>query len=422
MVTELRDLMRNTAEAPGAEAIDVNEVLGLAKSRVRRRHTAVMGAAAATAVLAAVVAGTTFVQDDEPLDSNKVAADDDLGGRVIHLDDAVGAVRGADYDVLTTYVEESLGNSNGRQFVAVTPSGLVVYSDHSVRDRSTRIEYGLIDADSGEVVKVFPASLGETGLDLVVADGDWIVWAGQSSVRGSAVIAYNQTTDQITTLSSQDLTGSRDDSYLVDQPALGPDNRLYFTLRNAFVPGNPAPNLRSVSLTDPSDVRTEGDVGDFSITGNRLVYLETTNEPDSTVVVRDLTTGDETSFDSQAGTSCNQLGLASTETRIILFQLCGENGQARDDRVQIFTTSGEPLTTIQDSSFGLVNTTSRFVTMVAYEGRAGVYVYDLATDGLLRLTDERPPYPTASGADNLLTWTTPLNGVKGQKLWVARFS
>ena len=151
---------------------------------------------------------------------------------------------------------------------------------------------------------------------------------------------------------------------------LGPDDRLY-----VFVPatqGQPPEggwptgpdgeaddadaegdtyHLWSASLTDSSDVRDEAlTVGDLAFTDTSMVWTDSTNGDAGLVHMRDLSTGEEHSFDPHAGERCNLLSFGATDDRVVLGQYCGTYaGGVRDDRVQILTTDGDQVVTLQDS-------------------------------------------------------------------------
>ena len=66
--------------------------------------------------------------------------------------------------------------------------------------------------------------------------------------------------------------------------------------------------------------------------------------------VRDLATGEEHDFDPHAGERCNLLAFGAGGDRIVLSQYCGTYADGvRDDRVQILTTDGDQVVTLQDS-------------------------------------------------------------------------
>jgi hypothetical protein len=82
-------------------------------------------------------------------------------------------------------------------------------------------------------------------------------------------------------------------------------------------------------------------------------------------------------------------------------QYCGTyEGGVRDDRVQVVTTDGEPVVTVQDSGVdgGRLVAGGDYVTMMAY-GRAtgGTYLYDVEDGILLRLSDAHAVWAVGQG-------------------------
>ncbi len=110
-------------------------------------------------------------------------------------------------------------------------------------------------------------------------------------------------------------------------------------------------HLWSAPMTDPQDLRDEGiDLGSFAFTGDTMVYTDRTNGDPGNVHVRDLATGSETVFDPRTGEQCNLLDFGVSGDRIVMSQYCGDYpGGVRDDRVQVLSTDGDPVTTVQDS-------------------------------------------------------------------------
>ncbi len=136
--------------------------------------------------------------------------------------------------------------------------------------------------------------------------------------------------------------------------------------------------LWSASLTDTADVRDEGlTVGAVAFT-ERDGVDRLNNGAAGLVHVRDLATGQEHSFDPHTADRCNLLSFGATDDRVVMSQYCGDyDGGVRDDRVQILTTDGDQVVTVQDSGIdgGLAG---GVVEITAYEkGRSGTYVYDL---------------------------------------------
>jgi hypothetical protein len=181
-------------------------------------------------------------------------------------------------------------------------------------------------------------------------------------------------------------------------------------------------HLWSASLTDPADVRDEGlTVGDVAFTDTAMVWTDSRNGAAGLVHVRDLATGQEHSFDPHTADRCNLLSFGATDDRVVMSQYCGDyDGGVRDDRVQILSTDGDQVVTVQDSGIdgGLAG---GVVQITGYEkGHAGTYVYDLATDRLLRLSDGVGRF--AMGGDTTpagqFMWTTPVNRGHGSTQYV----
>jgi hypothetical protein len=94
-------------------------------------------------------------------------------------------------------------------------------------------------------------------------------------------------------------------------------------------------------------------------------------------------------------------------------QYCGTyEGGVRDDRVQVVTTDGEQVVTVQDSGVegGDLVGGGDFVTLVGYDrATSGTYLYDVEEGRLLRLSEGLSAWTVGSGptpGDQFL-WTTP---------------
>ena len=187
-------------------------------------------------------------------------------------------------------------------------------------------------------------------------------------------------------------------------------------------------HLWSVSLTDESDVRDENlTVGRLAFTDSSMVWTDSTNGAAGLVHVRDLATGEEHSFDPHTGERCNLLNFGATDDRVMLSQYCGTYaGGVRDDRVQILTTDGDQVVTLQDSGIdgdlAGAGGTGDVVTVSSYEnGRSGTYVYDLDTDRFLKISDAVSSYGLGGPSpDGLFLWHTPVNNRSGAAQWVGR--
>ena len=151
------------------------------------------------------------------------------------------------------------------------------------------------------------------------------------------------------------------------QVSSGPDDRFYVGL---FRPDNNGrSDLWSVSMSDPADVRDEHlVVGAFNVTGDLLTWTDggDGNEaPTGHVHVRNLVTGDETSFDPQPGDRCSQQSLRRTERYIVLGQNCSTLDIYHDNWFQIFTADGDPVVTVRDDGIDAATVSNGAVTLNA---------------------------------------------------------
>jgi hypothetical protein len=161
-------------------------------------------------------------------------------------------------------------------------------------------------------------------------------------------------------------------------------------------------------------------VGEIAFTDSSMVWTDSTNGDAGLVHVRDLATGEEHAFDPHTGERCNLLSFGATDERVMLSQYCGTyDGGVRDDRVQILTTDGDQVVTLQDSGIeGMLagsGGAGSMVTVTSYEGkRSGTYVYDLGTEEFLRISDAVSQFwlsgPTPGGR---FLWHTPVNDRHG---------
>ncbi len=436
MVNDLKALLRENVAAPPPDGLDVDALMGAGRRRVRRRRAAVLGGAAV--VMAGVVAGTavswpsgtgpTGVADGPPAPDAPTS----------RLADAKAAVEGRDYRVLASYTNENLDRDNGQYFDGVTDDGLILFRDGprsdqlyprmALMDPATGAKDWLPDPPIGQP-QTWPVELGADRLVLLAGTSNGM------KLRLSAYV-FDRATRQWSTLQWPSLPKLG----LFPNGKLGPDGRLYVSV--PATQGKPPEggwpvgpdgeaddadadgdtyDLWSVSLTDSADVRNEGmSVGDIAFTDTSMVWTDSTNGAAGLVHVRDLATGNEHSFDPHAGEKCNLLSFGATDDRVVMSQYCGTyDAGVRDDRVQILTTDGEQVVTLQDSGIeGAVagtGGTGRVVTVTSHEGdRAGTYVYDLETGEFLRVSKEVSNFwLNALTRDGQFLWHTPVNDRHG---------
>lgn len=437
-MNELRDLLHDNVATPPHEHGDLSAVLKGGRRRVRRRRLAAVGGTALAS--AAVVGLASLVWPAPPdLDAADVPAPQ---APTVRLADATPAVRGEDYRVLTTYTNENLNRDNGQYLDGVTDDGLILFRDGPQMDQP-RPRYALLDPTTGEK-DWLPDAPGaddtlhplELGAERLVLTGTRFESLGGADTAGQGerfALVYDRATREWDEVTWAGLPWSGFETGAI----LGPDDRVY--VRVPATRGEPPEGgwptgpdgeaedadadgetyaLWSVALDDASDVRDEGlTVGDVAFTRTSMVWTDRTNGDSGRVHVRDLDTGEEHAFDPRSGERCNLLSFGAAGERIVMGQYCGTyDGGVRDDRVQVVSTDGEQVVTVQDDSIdGSLGAGSDVVTVTSYQrGRAGTFVYDLGTDRFLRVTEDVSSWlmggPTLEGQ---FMWSTPVNDRNG---------
>ena len=431
MVNELRELMHEATDRPPRDHADLSAVLSGGRRRVRVRRAGVVGGTALAA--GAIALGSFTWLNPAPADLD-AAGVPEVSGPSVRLTDARPAVEGQDYRELAAYTNEDLESDNGHYFEGVTDDGLVLFRAGQTMNRDER--FALMDPKTGEK-QWLPDSpgTGEQTWAIELSASRLAVMRhemGDGTTMRPVLDLYDRSTASWSTITWPTLPADENPSLIT----IGPDGRAYIALVTdpGDVPKGGWPMgpdgeaddadaegdvraLWSMSLTDPADVRDEGlAVGSFDFTDDALVWTDSANGAAGRVHVRDLATGEETSFDPELGERCNLLGFDADGDRIALSQYCGtyDNG-VRDDRVQVVTTDGEPVVTVQDSGVdgGQLVAGGDFMSLVAYErATAGTYLYDFDEGRLLRLSDGSSPWDVASGptpGDQFL-WGEPAGG------------
>jgi hypothetical protein len=439
-VNDLKALMRENVAAPPRDRIDPHVLVRAGRRRVRIRRAA-MGVAAAALTLAAalVVPGVTGPRDDRHTGAASQPPTPDAP--TLHLADARAAVRGKDYRVLASNTNKNLDRDNGQYFDGVTDDGLVLFRDGPRADQ-LRPRMALLDPRTGTKDWLPDLSIGQTQTWPVELTTDRLVLVGAQSGPDAGLTAYvfDRSTRRWTTMQWPGLPS-------VDLPraTLGGDGRLYVSVpatrgqppaggwptgpdgeaEDADATGDTY-HLWSVSLTDRADVRDEAlTVGDLAFTKTSMTWTDSTNGHLGRVHTRDLSTGQEHSFDPHTGSRCNLLSFGATEDHVVLGQYCGTYARGvRDDRVQVLTSTGEQVVTVQDSGLdGAVaglRGANDLVTLTSYEKKdGGTYVYDLSSGAFLRLSAAVSKWALSAPApERRLTWSTPTNNGHGATQWL----
>ena len=443
MVTELQELMRQHVAAPPPELVDLDGLVAAGRRRARRRRRGRLAAGAAVVLTAGVVAAGAALWPSTNTGTGPEPADRPPAphGPTLSLADATRAVEGQDYRVLARHTNANLDADNGQYFDGVTDDGQILFQD-GPREPDWNQRLALMDPATGEKdwlpdpqlgqEQFWPVELGAERLVLLSVELDNDGMQGVLSVR-----VFDRATEQWSTLQWPGLPEVRGPT-----GAVGPDGRLY-VLTPATTPGPPpggwptgpdgdaedadadgeTSQLWSVSLTDTSDVRDEQrTVGAFAFTDDAMVWTDGSNGAPGRVHVRDLASDEEHSFDPRTGERCNLLDFGASGDRIVMSQYCGTyDGAVRDDRVQVLTTAGEPVVTLQDSGIeGTVAGGAVVVESFAREG-GGTYVYDLDQDRLLRVSDAVSNYGSGGPTpDGLFLWHTPVNHRHGAEQWLGQ--
>jgi len=440
-VNDLKELMRQNVAAPPPDHLDVDALMSEGLRRVRRRQRRLIAIPAAL-VLGVLVTGQVVSSSNDS--AKEIAGQPPRpDAPTITLADATPAEEGRDYEVLTSYTNENLDADNGQYLDGVTDDGLILFRD-GPRMNQRFPRYALMDPETGDKDWLPKLAIGqsqawpvELGADrLVLASGDY---SENSDGMESKLVAHifersSRTWREQTWhgLPAVDFPGgavAHDGRLYVKVPAtqgaipeggwpMGPDGEA----EDADAEGDTFA-LWSVSLTDATDVRDEQLVlGDLAFTDSLMVWTDSSNGDAGRVHVRDLATGEEHSFDPNSGERCNLLGFGATDDRVVMSQYCGtyEDG-VRDDRIQVVTTDGEQAFTLQGNSIEGLTNGDDVVTVTSYDrDAAGTYLYDLATDRFVRLSDDVSQWAFGGLAgDDVFMWDTP-EGRHGATQWVGR--
>lgn len=427
MVNDLRELMREASARPPQDRGDLAAVVGAGRRRVRVRRAATVGGTALAAG-AITLASMSWIH---PAPADLAAAGVPRAeGPVIGLAGARAAVEGQDYRELTSYTNRNLDADDGQYFDGVTDDGLVLFRDGPRSDQLFP-RFALLDPATGEKdwLPRLDVRQGQTyALDL---DADRLVLITPDD---AVIHVFDRSSRQWSSTSLPNLGGKAPSPDRL--PSVGPDGRLYVLVpaTQGRVPEGGWPtgpdgeaedagaegdtfDLWSASLTDSADVRDEGlRVGSFDFTDDALVWTDAENGRPGLVHVRDLASGEETSFDPRLGERCNLLGFSAAGERIAMSQYCGTYADGvRDDRVQVVTTNGDPVITVQDSGVdgGQLVAGGDYLTLTAYEGATGgTYVYDFDEGQLLRLSEAHAVWAVGQGPtpDDQFLWNEPAGG------------
>ena len=423
MVNELRSLLQESSDNAPYDDFDSAAILRAGRSRNRRRRATVVGVAGLAA--AAVVAVSTLALDLDPKadPATPVGPVTEPVGPVLTLSDATSA-----HLVPVLQTANDLDDVATARFLdGVTEDGqAVVRVDRSGQDSAGLT---LVDRATG-AEEPLPDVPGRISY-LLEATGEHLVYSAEKVITGeqrqteARSLVFDRASETWRELRWPELPGGA----LLGQD-IGPDGRLYVAVNpdadamSALNGEGLTGDLWSVSLTDPEDVRDEDlVVGSFAIDDNHLVWSERSGGISNRLTVRDLESGDETSFDPQSGRYCLQSSLGVDADRIVMYQSCVTENGVSDDRIQVVSMTGEPVVTIQDDSItGSGDEGGHVIVSAAGHDNPGAYSYDLTTGDFLRLATGTTRFhmtlwgPVAEGS---LMWT---EGQAGGEGWVQKIA
>jgi hypothetical protein len=412
-MNHLNTLLRDASTDAPPDHLDLDTVLGAARSRVRRRR-AVTGVA--VAAVAGLAAGLTLAlpgggDQPEPAPPGQV--------EVLTLSDAARAEAGRDYDVLARFTAHSTDEAMTGDFVrGVLPDGTVVTERYPNGVDGLR-----------EVALVAPG--GETRTVGAPRDvGNYLGSSGPQIMFGSDTGSGMWLLDYPSLQWGQVFRGRMLDDNNPVQPVsqgipsgAGPrGGQAPLTYRPAAASGaatRPIVELDMYRMT--SAEVAEG--GAVASSAGRAAWTDAYDAP-----VREVTVhaGDSTTaFDPGTG-DCRAKGIGLTADRVVLMTNCDEAGGSEYTdvvtRVDVFELDGTPLTRFTDEGFGPVRMSDRFLTLTSWRGeQEGTYTYDLETGRFLRVTDAMSGLAgSETGAGRLVVWEEPLDGESGATYVVAR--
>ncbi|MGY2873387.1 hypothetical protein ACVW00_000577 [Marmoricola sp. URHA0025 HA25] len=404
-MNDLDTLLRAASDQPPAGHLDPQALLRAGRSRVRRRRAV---ARIAGVAVVGMLGGVAALAGGGPDATPQPAAQ-----RTLTLGDAVDARSGADYEVLQTFTGHSSDSAMSGQFVrGVLPDGTtVVQSYPHGSDGVSRI--ALVGASGTRTVDVprwAENYLGATAHALVF---------GTPTSMGLSVL------DLSSLEWSHAVAGQDVDTNVPAQPLTSTSGRpgQVFLAASKFA-GRSTRQILAVDL-DRSTATVVAKGGDVAASGDHVAWTAAYDAPNDRVVVRDLTTGKDTSFDPHTG-RCDQKDLGVTADRVVVMVNCADAGSEKTetdvvDRIDVFDLAGHPLARITGDELGPVRMTGRFLTVSSWKkDQTGSYTYDLETGRFLRVEDSMSGLAgNETGSGSTLVWQRRLDGDNGGTYVVA---
>ena len=400
-MNHLNDLLDDLSSEAPTDHLDLDDVIGAARSRVRRRRVVAGIAAAAVVGLGAA----TVI----PGDNGEPAPAAPPQVSVLTLDDAATADPDRDYRVLHQFMAHSTDQEMSGAFVrGVLADGTVVLQRYPNGPNGTT-EIVLVEPDGDRAVAA-PADvvnyLGATDNEIVFGSDNRGLWVlGIAELRWRHIL---EDTDVSANQAVQPLTGSDGHVYIAASARENQEGRTIYDVDLAA--GRATELVRG---------------GDVAAYGGRVAWTEAYDAPVRTVTVQDQS-GGTTSFDPNTG-DCVGKGIGITSQRVVLMTNCKDAAGDSDytdvvTRVDVFDLDGSPVVRITgDDDAGPFRMTDRFLTLSTWsEEQEGTYTFDLETERFLRVTNEMSGLAgNETGAGMTVAWAERLDGDSGARYVVA---
>ncbi len=401
-MNHLSDLLDDISSEAPIDHLDLDDVIGAARSRVRRRRVvAGIAAAAVVSLTAAVVIPGDGGSEQAPAEPPQVS--------VLTLDDAVEADASRDYRVLHQFMAHSTDQEMSGAFVrGVLPNGTVVLSRYE-NGPGGPTEIVLVEPDGDRAVAA-PAGvvnyLGATDNEIVFGSDNRGLWVlGIADLRWRHILEH---TDVSANQTVQPLTGSDGHVYIAASAWEDQEARTIYDVDLAA--GRATEFVRG---------------GDVAAYGGRVAWTDAYDAPVRTVTVQDQP-GGSTSFDPNTG-DCVGKGIGITSQRVVLMTNCNDGAGDSEytdviTRVDVFDLDGNPVVRItDDDDAGPLRMTDRFLTLSTWsEEQEGTYTFDLETERFLRVTKEMSGLAgNETGVGSTVVWEERLDGETGATYVVA---
>lgn len=393
MMTELRQILRETVEDPPAGGIDHAAVLGAGRDRVRRRRrVGVAGAAAAVAVVTAAV----VVPGGRPPEP----AQHVLPAAPVRLTPDDARPVAPEVLVRTRTVQGPGDDIDYDRIDGITEDGLVVRARYTYRGDIS--EYGLVDPATGSI-DWLPQPAWDIGSPQPLELGaDRLVFLDNRHAERHHTLVFDRTT-RTWTHPRLELPDGRD-RFFGTYGQLGDDGRVYFP----DLSDEEQPDWSSVIATRQwwsapvtgGTARHETALDGLSVTWSGTARA-TADAAGRILLTRDGATRTVTEAKPAGCAGLPLLTIAGN--RVIAGYVCGDRS-----KLVVLDQGGTPEMSVGSGWFGVMAADDRRALI---SGETGTYVLDLDRQELLRMGDSSAVFamgllPTPAVDGDLVAWNT----------------